>query len=234
MHCLGHLLARGFLQQLALQAGDFLGIVFAGQRAQLDAQLAEIVPGGFQRVVGGLENRVHDLLRAIQQLRVVVGQLARAVQQLLRAVVQLLARVDDLIRLFGQFAVVHIDVQRKPYAIDRNRIHLKIRRVGGNQDGLLGVRQHDIAQLHHPSAGAQPGEGRLLSEAPAAQQPARGHSGGGGGAISLISASGAPRRAFRRTKNRPARARRIDLKNGEIFLNRGVYYLLAGGITAAV
>ena len=76
-----------------------------------------------------------------------VGQLARAVQQLLRAVVQLLARVDDLIRLFGQFAVVHIDVQRKPYAIDRNRIHLKIRRVGGNQDGLLGVRQHDIAQL---------------------------------------------------------------------------------------
>ena len=60
------------------------------------------------------------------------GQLGRAVQQLLRTVVQFNASVDDFVRLFGQFAVVYIDIQRKPNAVDGDGVHLKIRCVGGD------------------------------------------------------------------------------------------------------
>ena len=97
---------------------------------------------------------VHEFLCAVQKIdAAVIGflcavvQFLRAIQKILRAVVQIDARIDDLIRLVRNLRLIHVDIQRETHAVDGDRVHLKILRVGRDDDILLRIRQDDIAHL---------------------------------------------------------------------------------------
>ena len=132
-------------EQFALQPRNLAGIVIRRQRMELNAEFGKIGSGFFKRFIRGVEDRVDNLFRTVQQFVAVAGQFGRAVQQFLRAVVQLDACVGDFAGLLGQFRAVRVNIQCEAHAVDGNRVHFKICRVGGDANIFFRVRQYDIA-----------------------------------------------------------------------------------------